>query len=1678
MIRSLRTSLSILSCLLSVVAWSQCEPTQVLTSNADSLVVVCPGDGQSDLVEFSSSETGVASFDFILTDGSGEVITILPVPAIDFDGFPTGRCRVYGVSYDGDLTAPPGEDISQISSSGSCAVLSDNFVEIIKEIPVAGLITERQGLDIYDICAGDGLTDTLYLMTADPTRGIVEYLHMRGDVILDIYDTDRIEADEFSMGLTTIRTLAYSGELTIAPGDTIGLDTFMLSTDCFSLSPNALQISTTRVSAGVITDDRGRSPIYACIANDVADDFRLVSSDSLATMRYVITNLDSIVTEILPADSISLDDRPAGKCLLWGIDVTTGLSIDVGDHVMDAPSVSCADVSDQALEVIKGQPVAPVMRDGLGRAISEACPGDGSPDLVEFQSIVEQNGFLQIIITTLDGLIIGLPSRQSADFERLGAGECRVYGLSYTGEHLLRIGTFLDPDAVLSTDCYELSENFVRVIRTRLDGGTVFSQPDSAVQVFSCPQDGDADLIDLASTTESDASYSYILVRDQVYIGQLEELGSDLDTLSPGDCRIYGVSHIGSLTIQPGDTILSMDGQLIAPIAVVCSELSDNHIAVRKESVDGGRLSSSLGDDTAFLCTESGGIPFVVFDTDSASSGPYALLLLDPDDRVVAISDALIIDIREIPPGDCRVRGVSYTGALLTAPGDLIDDSSVLSSGCYDLSRNEVRIQKGTAEGGEVFFSDSSEVFTACNGDGRPDLTGFINTGGSNLNYAYLLADNNLKFLNVISTDSVDFDLFPRGQCLIVGVSYSGNLIISLGDDIFDTEVSDDCFDLSDNFIVATREGFGEFTLTTTAGDTAAYVCPGVPGATEVSFLIDNPDGSETLLLTDETGLITAMADDGVLLLDPALPGKCYAQSLYYNGALRAEVGMLLDTIEDLSSRCFALSTNRVPIFKEAPEISTVTAEDGKDVVIICPGDGRPNFLNIVSSEPILADFASIITTTDGIVLNVSARDSFDLDAFPVGTCQIYGLVYTGDITVTVGSQIADYTTYSTDCSDLSDNAVVVIKEVPEAGVILLGEGETSTEICVDDGASDLLSFSSSLSVGSQYAYVFTDTDDVVTAVSLVSDVDLDNANAGDCRVYGLAYTGELILSIGDDLRSGSEYSTDCSSLTENFVAIQKTSTRPSRISATVGDSVFYSCVTGSDTLFLDIEGGDGPSSAVVIVDIAGRIIDIIEGTGPIVFTDLAADRYRVHQLYYSGNLSIEVNDILDPTADLSELCHSLSENSIDLIRAEADGGSLSYEGVTDTAAICSVTDALIRLDLGDASPLSYALVFTNASGRVLAVYDGRTDIPSESLGHGVYGITGVSYSGRLLVRPGDNIIGAQIATGCADRATERIWLDLSVPRTSAPLLGGADSVRLCTPAATDTLRLEIDYQTDLTLSLLLVDASGTVRGIVDRDYLLGSDLEGADQWSIYSVSHRDALTISVGEPLVALDTEASCAVRSLEPLSLGVASIQAGNISLLDGGDDVTICVADDDVDLVRFTTTSTSTGPYSYIVTDTDGVIRGFSFGSSFLFNDDEAGECRVYGIAHDINVISVTIGSLLSENDFGTDCLELTDNFVTVRKVRSGTACTNSVRNTAELSNDLSVYPNPGSGMITITWPYAEIISEYMIYDQTRKAVTRGTLPSQRSSVDLSDLQPGIYYLRVTNALGTGIKKLVRE
>ena len=163
-----------------------------------------------------------------------------------------------------------------------------------------------------------------------------------------------------------------------------------------------------------------------------------------------------------------------------------------------------------------------------------------------------------------------------------------------------------------------------------------------------------------------------------------------------------------------------------------------------------------------------------------------------------------------------------------------------------------------------------------------------------------------------------------------------------------------------------------------------------------------------------------------------------------FTGMLTVEVGDNLGDLEALSSECFDLSDNFITAIRTVVDGGTVATPMGQTEVYTCPGDGVMDVVEAVTTSESTANYALIVTDNQRNVLGLPPGLSVDLEGAGVGICRVYGVSFTGNLTVQVGDNLGDLESLSDMSADLSDNFITTFRDMPDAGYVSTPDGKTT----------------------------------------------------------------------------------------------------------------------------------------------------------------------------------------------------------------------------------------------------------------------------------------------------------------------------------------------------------------------------------------------------------------------------------------------------------------------------------------------------------------------------------------------------------------------------------------------------------------------------------------------------------
>jgi len=1665
------------------------ENATIATTSGATNLFVCQGDGVSNVIRFRTKIVSTPAV-YVVTDAAGNILYVSHNATINFEELPPGSLRVYAISYIGQLLAAPGLNIFTDPLGSICYALTTNFVSINNVSPDGGTVSAAGGSTSLVVCSNDATPDQFSFITTSTSPLYAYLVTDANNVILQVSTSGNVDFSTLPDGICRVWGFAYVGTITAAPGNNAA--TSNLSTDCFDLSDNFVTVNKATPDGGTVAFDDGSTSIELCTGANVPNLVLDNQTTSPLSYGFVLTDANNIIVSVLAGNAIDFDALAPGVYRVWGLSYSGAITANAGDNAATTTLTDgCFELSSNFLSITKRNlEGGTVSLTNLATA-TFICDNDGISDEIQIITTVTdpEEQYIFVITNELNN-IVGTSTDGIIDFEGTGPGICRVWGLAYSGNLTVAPGQNA-ASTDLSDECFQLSANFVEVEKKQTLGGTVMLENgDDTPEV--CAGDGIADALTFITEDGEGEHYIFFVTDENNTILSISTDGVvDFENEAAGTYRVWGVAYTGDLNAQVGDNAATV------LVSIECFELSENFVEIEITFVDGGSVAIVGGATSAFVCANDNESDIITFDfATDALNADYTFIVTDASNKALVVLAGNAVDFNVASPDQiCRVWGISFTGTLDIQVGDVIT-ASQLSSKCYELSGNFVEIRKEETNGGTVAEAGGQDAYFVCP-DGLANVLSFSNTGVSTGEYVYVVT-NSINTIVSFSTDSdIDFDAFAENTYRVWGLAYTGNLTAVVGDNAATAQLTNECFDLSSNFItvtVGTPEGGA---LSTNGGLVDVYSCPDDNDPDVLTF--DNAGASGVgyaLVVTDENDVVVAVEDGTEFDFGTLAAGIYRVYGVAYTGALTVLVGDEVNAV-DLSDECFDLSDNYVRVTHESPTGGEVALAGGGTTAYLCPDGAGSSLLFFENSGSTGPGFTFIITDNHNVIVAILDGNSINLDGLPAGSYRAWGLAYTGTLTAEIGDDAA-IEALSDGCFDLSSNFVTIVNETPNGGTITGQGGATTFDICTGDGDADVINFNVTGNTAGSYAYLITDQDNFLIGVVTEDNFNFENVSLdGPVRVYGVAYTGDLVLLPGDAILL-TPASNDCYDLSENFIAINLT---------IVDGSIIFSDINGTETLY--ICAGDGLQDTVsfftgtlgtvagyrfVVTNENNIILAYLPGNQQNYEATAGFDRLRVWGLAFTGTLNPLPFGQNITTATMSNGCFDLSDNFIDVVRDLPEGGSVSTGGETDILLCIGAENGVLNFETTTTSISAYAFLVTSEDNEIIRISH-SDDIDFNTLVPGTYRVWGLSYTGVLTAFVGQEITpSTNLATSCFELSENFVRVVRAEPVDGGEvsgLSGGETGTLFYTCPNDDNGDLVILQTTSLDTNYVFVITDGEGKILIPDivGEVIDFDAAAPGTYRVYGISFNGNPLYGFGTNVATEPLSDNCYVTSSNFITIIVSAPEGGTVATTEGDTAVTVTNGDGELDVIGVATTGASPTPYTYLITDEANKIVEIMTGNSYDFESLAAGEYRIWGLAY-TGALTANIGDNAATADLSDDCFDLSDNFVQVNSEPLTFASPDdnaAVRFEAPTAAVASIRlsPNPAKDQLVADLNMGSIerpVTTIRIFSATGQIMLQLNEPAvegaNRYSIGVNDLAPGLYWLQATNGGVVQTAKFVKQ
>jgi hypothetical protein len=195
-------------------------------------------------------------------------------------------------------------------------------------------------------------------------------------------------------------------------------------------------------------------------------------------------------------------------------------------------------------------------------------------------------------------------------------------------------------------------------------------------------------------------------------------------------------------------------------------------------------------------------------------------------------------------------------------------------------------------------------------------------------------------------------------------------------------------------------------------------------------------------------------------------------------------------------------------------QFSTISTQSGNYQITVCVGDGQKDPARLTNSLNNTTNYAYALTTADFKILQVFTDANIDLESLPTEGVWIWGFDYRGTITAVAGESVFS-SAFATQCRHISNTAVTIVRTTADAGFIRTAQGSDSYFACQGDPFNDVIGFESQKASIAPYVFLLTNESNKILDIIRQGYYDFTNYPAGNYRVWGLSYTGQLGNIIG-----------------------------------------------------------------------------------------------------------------------------------------------------------------------------------------------------------------------------------------------------------------------------------------------------------------------------------------------------------------------------------------------------------------------------------------------------------------------------------------------------------------------------------------------------------------------------------
>ena len=990
------------------VTWSESDGGNIAVNGNNANVAICQSDLSKPLQLSNTSNAVGDQYIYLIADKQQKLVATSTTNSIDLSAFNGGIYFIYGLSYSGTFNLTPGVVIPKDNSSSICASWSKNTISIDITATSVGKISFIGEKDNVQICAKKSVQSLkLNPIESNVARKTFLLTNANGK-ILAIFNNNQIpNIDKINDLVLRIYGLGYNGTLNAkVDSSVLGKN---LSSGCFQLSENFLSINRNNLSGGFVALSNNQNQQQICPTDSAANllTFKIIAAQG-QKLIYLITNVNNIIIDTTSKNSYDFIHQDIGDYRVYGLSYNGEFSGKTGISIND-PSLSedCFGLSSNYISVAKRNPIAGFVVMDDANTLLQNCPSDANFPSRQIRTIGNNSGNQCFVIFDENQFIVDILFNSTIYPTEYPSGKYKILSISFNGTLNIKKGDKWGSKAP-STSCYSISGNEVPFLNLEPQGGIIKIVEGDTSNI--CVGNNIPSPIKFSKDSTNELSYSY-LITDQSnrYLGHFTNIDLlSFDDYSTNNINVWGLSHTGNISLQKGDSILNKD------ISTGCFQLSKNAISLKLNTFRGHTVKTNLNTDSLLICTGDGLPNLVNFSSSDSISGlKYRYVLTTLTNNIIQIINGTNIDFETIGLREMRLYSVAFNGNFNSQIGISIFNTN-LSSGCYKISDNFIKILRDKPANHRILFSNNDTIQKLClTKSGSFARLKSTFTGRTGYVYIVLNKFNNVVLLN--PTQNIDIEKLEDGDYQVHGLSYTGSLNLRVGstfktDDIFATS----CFRLSSNSVKFYKGGYAEGgQISTFLSSNTLFTCPkdGVADLIDIS-VPNNPLGTKyQFLITDSLNrLFYAPFDNQLINFDNTPAGNYRVYGIAFTGSLGFQLGanILNNT---LVNACFDLSDNYLDIYHNKPEAGQITKKDGtnsRTIVTINNNQKDSILLKVTNAKPVNIPYSFVMVNENNLIVSTH-NESFNLDTLKIGKYRIYGIASSSpNLSINVGKSFSD----------------------------------------------------------------------------------------------------------------------------------------------------------------------------------------------------------------------------------------------------------------------------------------------------------------------------------------------------------------------------------------------------------------------------------------------------------------------------------------------------------------------------------------------------------------------------------------------------------------------------------------------------------------------------------------------